>query len=944
MEGGDNQVPDVAGGCPGGIALDASNGNIFCYGVQRDAVPLVTNTGGSLTVENGENNVVDQVDFDTWWGLSFANCPGDIDFDVINDVITCYDVDSVAANGRGDALVKNTDGDVSAAITVNNAPGGASFANCPGGIVFDRMQDKLFCYGIDASSERDAVTGQSDNFESGSGSITVTASGTNNPTDGFFAICPGDIDLAINGDITCFLDEAGDSGTALVKNTGSGFITVTGGTNTPDETITPSSCPGGITLDKSEDPLEIFCYNVARNPVPLETNVAVSGDSGSIVVTETSEEDVASQEKTTIAGGTINNSATITVTGGDALASEGTNYKIELNTDNGDFEETVTVDDGAGTVDVTVTQTPLDGTSVGPDTTRTVTEGTGTDTVTVTVTKVPDDGSVTKTVTVSDNGVPQSRTTTVTASDANDDEKIVDVTVTVTEETPLGTVTAKDTTQTVTTTTSEDANGVKTDTVTTVVTTTDVVPGTDSAAETNTKEVTETVTAPNAAIAGLLSGIKAPDDTFPDSFAENTVITIVSKSADDSAGGALTLKTVDVKTELNAAGTTTVTDYNIDYSESVEGILGFIKEIKTEEESVTTTFFLTGDDSLPNPDGGEEDVTAGKYLDLFEESVSEISTVLRLPFYRNRLPAGGKLPASFKDQDKIKDEAILKFEIEGTSEDALFDDPSRLALTANLTTPVSGETSRKLLQEGVVAETETEFRSQIDDDDNIEESLKKVEKDAGGNVIRFSANETKIEVGETGVVTVTEIETVNGDTLDQVVTVNELVLTEIGGRIISEKITVNGQVDFCEPATATVCGGSGPAPAPSPGSPDNGGGGGGGSPTPVPGSPDTDPDVPVPDPDVPVPDPDVPGGGGETPAPPAPPAVSCAVSGRKKKRQCNQKPAGKCIFQKKGKRCLALPANGGLCTAFTRRKVCRRAGSPSVWTGGRKRGSCGPAQ
>merc|ERR1719172_220807 len=116
-----------------------------------------------------------------------------------------------------------------------------------------------------------------------------------------------------------------------------------------------------------------------------------------------------------------------------------------------------------------------------------------------------------------------------------------------------------------------------------------------------------------------------------------------------------------------------------------------------------------------------------------------------------------------------------------------------------------------------------------------------------------------------------------------------------------------------------------------------GGGGGGGGPAPV-------PEVPVPVPDVPVPDPDVPGSGGETPAPPAPPLVSCAVSGRKKKRQCKQKPAGKCIFQKKGKRCLPLPANGGLCTAFTRKRLCRRAGSPCVWTGGRKRGSCGPAQ
>merc|ERR1719159_777014 len=396
----------------------------------------------------------------------------------------------------------------------------------------------------------------------------------------------------------------------------------------------------------------------------------------SIVVTETSQ---TSQEKTTIAGGIINTIATITVTGGDALASEGTNYKIELDTGDGAFTETVTVDDGAGTVDVTVTQTPLDGTPVGPDTTRTVTEGTGTDTVTVTVTKVPDDGSVTKTVTVSDNGVPQSRTTTVTAPDANDDEKIVDVTVTVTEETPPGTVTAKDTTQTVTTTTSDDANGVKTDTVTTVVTTTDVVPGSLPATET-TEEVTETVTAPNAEIAGLLSG--APDDTFPDSFADGTVIEIVSKSADVS--GSLKLETVVVTTELTESGTTTVTEYNIDYSTDEAGILGFIKEIKTEDGSVTTTFFLTGDDSLPNPNDEGDDVTAGEYLDLFEESVSKISTVLQLPFYQNRLPAGGKLPASFKDEDEeIKDEAILKFEIEGTSED-LLDDPSRLALAADL--------------------------------------------------------------------------------------------------------------------------------------------------------------------------------------------------------------------------------------------------------------------
>merc|ERR1719245_2513161 len=142
-----------------------------------------------------------------------------------------------------------------------------------------------------------------------------------------------------------------------------------------------------------------------------------------------------------------------------------------------------------------------------------------------------------------------------------------------------------------------------------------------------TKEETVTVTAPNDEIDDLLSGIEAPD-----SFAAGTVITIVRKSADDD--GELKLETVYVKTEL------------------------------TEDESVTTTFFLTGDDSLPDPDGGEIDVTAGKYLDLFEE---ELSSSLTVAEYRNRLPAGGKLPASFKDkEEEIKDEAILKFEIEGT--------------------------------------------------------------------------------------------------------------------------------------------------------------------------------------------------------------------------------------------------------------------------------------
>merc|ERR1719356_1102541 len=455
--------------------------------------------------------------------------------------------------------------------------------------------------------------------------------------------------------------------------------------NDVSSTFTLVNCPGGITLDKSEN--EFVCYGGERGAAPVTNSVG-----GSIVVTETSEPNAALQEKTTIAGGTIGNSATITVTGGDALASEGTNYKIELNTVNGAFTETVTVDDDDVDTDplITETETKLDGT------------------VTKTVTK--SDGTVTETV-------------KVTASSSTE-----------------------------------------------------------------------------ASITALLDAITALADTITLPFADGTVIEIESKGADSGD-----LKVEVVTIEL----ATTVTEYNIDYSTDEAGILGFIKEIKTdkpgsEDESVTTTFFLTGDDSLPDPDGGEIDVTAGKYLDLFEEELSSSPTVAT---YRNRLPAGGKLPESFKEGEEIKGEAILKFEIEGTSNDTLFEDPSRLALPATLTTQVSGGTSRKLLQQEVVAETETEFRSQIDDDDNIEESLKEVEKDANGNVIRFSANEIKIEEDpDSGFITLTEIETVNGGTEEQVVTENELVLTSIGGSItvVSNKTTVDGQETFCDPPFAIV--------------------------------------------------------------------------------------------------------------------------------------------
>merc|ERR1719208_519999 len=692
----------------------------------------------------------------------------------------------------------------------NDPDPGPDFASCPGGYTLDATSGDIVCYGVARGLQDTSVVVTE-------GAIAVT-DGVDVYTDssetGVFdwATCTGDIDVKITGEIVCYTSTVLDNDVVVTNtdpNTARSF-TVSGknsaGNAVPSFDV-DTNCPGGITIPAS---MEIVCYDVARGDALVTNTADENDDSGSIVVTESN------SEETTIAGA----SGTITVNGGDTLGSAGTNYKIELNTGNGDFKETETVDNGDGTV---------------------------------TVTETKPDGTVTKTITVSDDNVPQSRKTTVTAPDANEDENIVDVTVTVTEETANsdtpyfpGTVTDVEETKTVTVKdgtviTSKNEFVDKTTTADSVQTKTMIereytAPFEDLDFVEKTKEETVTVTAPNDEIDDLLSGIEAPD-----SFAAGTVITIVRKSADDD--GELKLETDYVKTEL------------------------------TEAESVTTTFFLTGDDSLPDPDGGEEDVTAGKYLDLFEE---ELSSSLTVAEYRLRLPAGGELPEIFKDRDgEIKGEAIIKFEIEGTSEDTrIFDDPSRLALTANLTTQVSGGTSsRKLLQQGGVTQKETEFRSQIDDDDNIEESLKEVEKDANGNVIRFSANEIKIEEDpKTGFITLTEIETVNGGTADQVVTENELVLTSIGGSTVSNKTTVNDKNTFCDPPFAIVCGG-GPAPVPSP---DNGGGGGGGgSPTPGnPGNPDTDPDVPVPDPDVP-------GAGGETPAPPAPPAVSCAVSGRK---------------------------------------------------------------
>ena len=76
------------------------------------------------------------------------------------------------------------------------------------------------------------------------------------------------------------------------------------------------------------------------------------------------------------------------------------------------------------------------------------------------------------------------------------------------------------------------------------------------------------------------------------------------------------------------------------------------------------------------------------------------------------------------------------------------------------------------------------------------------------------------------------------------------------------------------------------------------------------------------------------------PVQPAVPQANCTVSGPKKKKQCKAKPAASCVFQRKGKRCLPTPLNGGTCSTFGKKKLCERV-SGCLWSGSRKTGSCG---
>merc|ERR1719396_36156 len=228
----------------------------------------------------------------------------------------------------------------------NDPDPGPDFASCPGGYTLDATSGDIVCYGVARGLQDTSVVVTE-------GAIAVT-DGVDVYTDssetGVFdwATCTGDIDVKITGEIVCYTSTVLDND-VVVTNTDPNSA----GNAVPSFDV-DTNCPGGITIPASK---EIVCYDVARGDALVTNTADENDDSGSIVVTESN------SEETTIAGA----SGTITVNGGDTLGSAGTNYKIELNTGNGD--------------------------------------------VTVTVTETKPDGTVTKTITVSDDNVPQSRKT-----------------------------------------------------------------------------------------------------------------------------------------------------------------------------------------------------------------------------------------------------------------------------------------------------------------------------------------------------------------------------------------------------------------------------------------------------------------------------------------------------------------------------------------------------
>merc|ERR1719335_221875 len=252
-------------------------------------------------------------------------------------------------------------------------------SNCPGGITLDASTGNIVCYDVARGPQDTSVVVTN-------GVIDVTGgefSGTTKVDYDFDTDCAGDIDVKITGEIVCYSTDDGTLNDAdvIVTNTDtdptSRTFTVSGTIETVDNSDfdVDTNCPGGITILRgSAVSGNIVCYDVERGDALVTNSLDDNGDSGSIVVTETK-----SDEKTTIAGA----SATITVNGGADLETEGTNYKIELNTGNGAFTETVTVDDDDVDTDplITETETKLDGTV-----TETVTKQDGTVTETVEVT------------------------------------------------------------------------------------------------------------------------------------------------------------------------------------------------------------------------------------------------------------------------------------------------------------------------------------------------------------------------------------------------------------------------------------------------------------------------------------------------------------------------------------------------------------------------------
>merc|ERR1719159_2069816 len=71
VEGGDKPVTDVAGSCPGGITLDASTGDIACYGFAKvDPIPAV---GAGSIVPVGASITITP---DVAGGFDFTTCEG----------------------------------------------------------------------------------------------------------------------------------------------------------------------------------------------------------------------------------------------------------------------------------------------------------------------------------------------------------------------------------------------------------------------------------------------------------------------------------------------------------------------------------------------------------------------------------------------------------------------------------------------------------------------------------------------------------------------------------------------------------------------------------------------------------------------------------------------------------------------------------------------------